>query len=83
VPTPEEQKARLSNLVASVQAAQGRVNAKRTFGSAEELEEIGLLTMQMAALEESVALYCEILLVRPELGGFHPPKKIGAHKTVK
>jgi hypothetical protein len=32
--------------------------------------------MQMAALEESIALHCEILLVRPELGGFHPPKKL-------
>jgi hypothetical protein len=75
VPIPEEHNARLSNLITSVRAAQSRVNARQTFGSVEELEEIGLLTMQMAALEELIALYCEILLVRPELGGFHPPKK--------
>jgi hypothetical protein len=75
VPTAEEHNARLSNLITSVSAAQSRVNARQTFGSPEELEEIGLLTMHMAALEESLALYCEILLVRPELGGFHPPQK--------
>ena len=76
MPTPEEHNARLSNLITSVRAAQGRVNARQTFGSAEELEEIGLLTMHMAALEESIALSCEILLVRPELGGFHRPNKL-------
>lgn len=51
------------------------MNARHTFGSAEELEEIGLLTMHVAALEESIALHCEILLVRPELGGFHSSNK--------
>jgi hypothetical protein len=76
VPTREEHNARFSNVIASVQALQNRMNARQTFGSAEELEEIGLLTMQMVALEESIALYCEILLTRPELGGFHPPKKL-------
>jgi hypothetical protein len=75
VPSREEHNARYDNLIASIKALQNRVNARQTFGSAEELEEIGLLTMQMAALEESIALYCEILLTRPELGGFHPPKK--------
>jgi len=41
----------------------------------EELEEIGLLGMRLAALEEAVSLFCEILLIRPELGGFHGPEK--------
>ena len=75
MPTAEEHNARLSNLITSIRATQSRVNARQTFGSPEELEEIGLLTMHMAALEESMVLYCELLLVRPELGGFHPPQK--------
>jgi hypothetical protein len=43
--------------------------------SAEALEEIGLLAMSLAAAEEEVSLYCEILLLRPELFGFHPYNK--------
>ena len=82
MPTPEEHNARLSNLITSVRAAQSRVNARQTFGSAEELEEIGLVAMQMAALEELIALYCEILLVRPELGGFQAPKKSALTKQL-
>ena len=31
--------------------------------------------MRLGALEESVSLYCQALLIRPELGGFHPANK--------
>jgi len=66
---------RLSNVVSAVQASKNRMIAAGSFGSAEELEEIGLLTMCLAALEEHISLCCEILLIRPELGGFYSPNK--------
>jgi hypothetical protein len=47
-----------------------RAQAVQNFGTAEELEEIGVLTMRLTALEESMALFCEILSLRPEMGGF-------------
>jgi hypothetical protein len=76
VPNAEEFNLRLSNLVTTAQASGTRANAAGSFGSAEELEEIGLLPMRLAALEEWVSLIREILLIRPELGGFHPPRSV-------
>lgn len=60
--------------MSTLEALRSRSDAIRNFG-AEELEEIGLLTMRLTALEEFVALFCEILLNRPELGGFHTSQK--------
>jgi len=70
--TPEEQKARYLSLSRTVNAISGRENW--ALGE-EEFEEIGYLTIRMTALEESLALFCELLLTRPELGGFHPINK--------
>lgn len=59
-----------------VRAHQGRVLASQHFGNPEELEEIGFLTLRFAEMEELIALYCETLLLRPELGGFFAPSKV-------
>lgn len=75
VPSSEQINLRLSSLTSTLQALQGRASVVETFGNAEELEEIGLLTMRMAALEELLALFCETLLIRPEMGGFHTSSK--------
>jgi hypothetical protein len=71
---PDPRVIRAKNLIAIVrrwQALQGD-----QFGNDEELKEIGFLTMCFTELEESTALYCELLLFRPELGGFHQPKAV-------
>lgn len=75
MPTAEELILRLSNVASVAQALAGRSITRESFGSGRELEEIGLLTMRLAAIEESIALFCEILLIRPELNGFHAPNK--------
>ena len=71
----ELKRTRLTNLISACLMNQ-RVPQIR-FGSDDDLKEIGRLTMQFADLEESLALYCEALLNRPELGGFHSPKPVG------
>ena len=43
--------------------------------SPEELEEIGLLTIRFADIEEDIALCGETLLLRPELAGFQSSDK--------
>lgn len=65
---------RLSRLIDAAEALKGRANAD-SFGSAEQLEEIGFLALRLAALEELIALFCETFLMRPELGGFYGPDK--------
>jgi hypothetical protein len=62
---------RLANLRAAVLAIRSVTNDR--FGSDDDLKEIGRLTMFFAKIEESLALFCEVLLLRPELGGFHHP----------
>src|ERR1035437_1039199 len=66
---------RITNLISAL-LMKKHVDRNR-FGSDHDLKEIGLLTMQFADLEKSLALYCEALLKRPELAGFHSPKPIG------
>ncbi|HLN01981.1 MAG TPA: hypothetical protein VK335_22005 [Bryobacteraceae bacterium] len=51
----------------ALRAMQGRAISSLNF---EELEEIGLLTTRLATLEEIVAFFCEVLLIRPELSRF-------------
>lgn len=73
----EEFNARLSNCIGTLQAMKGRTNIfQGDLAKVEELAEIGLLTMRLAELEELISLFCEALLIRPELGGSHPPKKL-------
>lgn len=74
--TREELTARAANIVEAVRALQGRLLATQHFGTPEELEEVGFLTLRFAGMEETIALYCEVLLFRPELSGFHPSAKL-------
>lgn len=61
---------RLENVVTASRLMQNRIVGSSQFGTDEELKEIGLLTMGFAELDESLAFYYELLLVRPELAGF-------------
>jgi len=67
-------KKRLNQLVSTAQALQGRILG--AFGNDDELREIGRITLQFADLEDSISLICEVLLMRPELRGFHTPKAV-------
>ena len=66
---------RVTNLLSAL--LMNRAVDPNRFGSDDDLKEIGLLTMQFADLEESLALCCEALLNRPELAGFRSPKPVG------
>jgi hypothetical protein len=70
--------ARLTNLISA--ASMNKIVGRDQFGTDDDLKEIGLLTMHFAHLEELLALYCEILLVRPELGGFHSVKPVAERR---
>ncbi|MEP6714463.1 MAG: hypothetical protein ABJC09_02750 [Terriglobia bacterium] len=72
----DEQERRIRSLTALTKAINARVNARSEFGTGEELEEIGLITMRVALLEEHIAHHCEILLTRPELRGFYSVKTV-------
>ena len=74
---PDPREIRLNNLIAAASHYQSRIREGAQFASDENVKEIGLLTMYFAELEESIAFYCEILLLRPELGGFHQPRPVG------
>jgi hypothetical protein len=71
---PDPRETRLKNLITAL--SQNKSVAGQQFSSNDDLREIGLLTMHFTDLEEAIALYCEILLYRPELGGFHHPKPV-------
>jgi hypothetical protein len=75
----DEQERRIHSLTALTKAINARVNARSEFGTGEELEEIGLITMRVALLEERIAHHCEILLTRQELRGFW---KILYHRVI-
>jgi len=65
--SPEALNTRIDNLVTAIRAMQGRAVSSVNF---EELEEIGFLTTRLATLEEIIAFFCEVLLIRPELTRF-------------
>jgi hypothetical protein len=67
------QASRLTNLIAAIKASATR---EEWLGGDDKLKEIGRLTLVFARLEEAIALDCEILLLRPELRGFHSEKGI-------
>jgi hypothetical protein len=71
----EDHERRIRNVTGLTNSLHERVNARAEFGSNEELEEIGLITMRVGMLEEHIAHHCEILLLRPELRGFHNASK--------
>jgi hypothetical protein len=77
---PEEQQARIQHLIGALRRRQERIGCVL---SAEELEEIGYLTLLMGVLEESVAMFCEYLLVRPEPGEVLSSKESVIRKQLK
>jgi hypothetical protein len=72
----DETERRIRNLTALTNAIEARLNARSEFGTSDELEEIGLITLRVAMLEEHIAHHCEILLIRPELRGFYSTKSV-------
>lgn len=64
-------KVRIANLTAAVAASKATPNWA---ASDDELREVGRITLLFARVEETIAAYCEVLLLRPELRGFHSAK---------
>jgi hypothetical protein len=62
---------RLTNLIAALTPS--KVIPGWVAGD-DELRDVGRLTLMFARVEETIALYCEVLLLRPELRGFHSAK---------
>src|SRR5260370_20823168 len=67
---------RLDHLVTVLRAKEARAQLGDTLRNDAELREIGLITIRFSEVEESVALYCELLMIRPEMGGFLHQKPI-------
>ena len=67
---------RRQNLISISLALKERASSHSEFGSSEELEEIGLLAIRIAMLEEHMAHHCEVLLLRPELRGFSSARPV-------
>jgi hypothetical protein len=57
-------KLRIANLTAALAASLPKPNRAQSY---HELGEVGRLTLLFARIEELIALYWEVLLLRPEL----------------
>src|SRR5579864_6771784 len=67
---------RIDHLVTVLTAMKARGQLQDALCNDTELREIGLITIRFSELEESVALYCELLMIRPEMGGFLHQKPV-------
>jgi hypothetical protein len=67
---------RIDHLVTTLAAKKARSELHNTLCNDAELREMGLITIRFSELEESLALYCELLLIRPEVGGFLHQKAV-------
>lgn len=78
-PDVDWKRTRCENLIATARALKTVLPGSflpGSFGTDDELREIGLQTLRFADVEEDLSLYCEALLLRPELRGFHRPKLV-------
>ncbi len=76
MPKTHDPKRKHQNLVARSDVIKNRMMATAQFSGNDELRRLGLLIIQFSEVGEVVSLSCQILMIRPELGGFVESKPV-------